>query len=283
VKLREKPNISQQKAELRSLRVLGNLSGTCGDIVCRLYPKKDKYGRIHYQQRFATRPAHYRVNNRKDMVENRSRFRVVNTFAGFINKIPELKEIWRKYADKKGFFSAYTAITKANMPVTPYNSPGEFNMIIPPAKSYNFISPADMEISENEIKISNLPEGKLITVISLIDPKTSKTAKFKLFNFNCEVGVDGIGNLITGTEFTAQLKNYKNYIIYLTAVNEKKVSAYFSVKVKIKLKSKTIKAEKAPEVKLFSLYPVVKINQDQVSHSPPLAAPLIMQAVNWYW
>jgi hypothetical protein len=272
VKLREKPNISQQKEELKSYKVLGMLSGTCGDIVCRLYPKKDKYGRIHYQQRFATRPAHYRVNNRKDMVENRSRFRVVNTFAGFVNKIPELKELWRKYADKKGFFSAYTAITKANMPVTPYNSPGEFNMIIPPAKSYEYISSAGIEITENRITITDLPKGKLITVISLIDPKTSKTAKFKLFNFNCEVGEDGIGDLVNSSEFTAKLKNYKNYIIYLTVVNEKKAFAYFPIKVKIKVKAGTIQTEKAAELKIFYLYPVIKLNQAQVSHSPPLAA-----------
>jgi hypothetical protein len=270
--LTEKANISQQKAELRSYRVLGLFSGTYGDIVCRLYPKRDKYGKIHYQQRFATRPAHYRVNNRKDMVENRSRFRVVNTFAGFLNRIPELKAIWRKYADKKGLFSAYTAITKVNMPVTPYNSLAEFNSIIPPAKSYDLIPSADIEISENGIKISNLPKGRLITVISQIDPKTSKSAKFKLFNFNCEVGEDGIGNLITGSEFTARLKNYKNYIIYLTVVNEKKAFAYFPIKVKIKVKPRIIKTEKAPKVKIFFLYPVVKINQDQVSHSPPIAA-----------
>jgi hypothetical protein len=58
----------------------------------------------------------------------------------------------------------------------------------------------------------------------------------------------------------------------LTVINGKKVSAYFPVKVKIKLKDKTIKTEKAPELNIFNLYPVIKINQDQVSHSPPIAA-----------
>jgi hypothetical protein len=272
--MNEKLNISLKKERIRALcRVLGDLSGTYDSIVCRIYPVRKKNGRIVYQQRFATLPAHYRVNNRKDLAQNRSRFRINNIFSSFVNRIPELKEIWKKYGEKKNHFSAYTAISKENFNFNGVSAPGELNMILPPAKEYDLLDKSEIAMSEERIKISNLPEGKLVAVISLIDPKSTRSAKFRLFTIKGEVK-EGVMDISTPAELSGELKNYKRYILYFTVINENKAANYFPVKGKVKFNVSLAKRANVmqTETKLFWLYPPVAISKEAISHSPPVAA-----------
>jgi hypothetical protein len=266
-------NILQQKEELKAFcSTIGNLSGRVGSVVVRLYPRRDKNGRIKYQQRFATIPAHYKVNNRKDLVANRSRFRVNNIFSSFINGIPELKEIWKKYSERNGFSSAYSAITKENSPYTGKTTPGEMNIIIPPAKSCLPFNKSDIIFSKGSIRISNLSKGMLIAVISLIEPKSVKSEKFKLFMFKSEIEENEGADITLPEGFSGELNNYKRFILYFTVVNGNKISSYSSVNGRIKyniIKNKILAV--IPAVDIIHLYSL-DFNKWKkvVAHSPPM-------------
>jgi hypothetical protein len=271
--MNEKLEISHKKEKIRSLcRTLGYLSGTLDSVVCRIYPLKKKNGKIVYQQRFASLPVKYRVNNRKDMVENRNRFRTNNIFAGYINKIPELKEIWEKYADKKKYFSAYTAITKENSPFTGISAPGEMNLILPPTKTCIILKKSNIKLSKESIQIGSIPEGKIIVVLSLINPKSSKSKKFQLFTLKGE-SKEGVADLKISDKLSEGLKKYKKYIIYLTILNENKTTNYSPLKIRIKITpfSANRKSE-ISEMIVIKLYPTVDKIKEAISHSPPLAA-----------
>jgi hypothetical protein len=271
--MNENQNILQQKEEAREIsRTMGNLSGRYGEVVCRIYRQKKKDGRVVYQQRFATLPADYRVNNRKDMVENRSRFRVNNTFSGFINRIPELKEIWKVYASKKGHVSAYTAITKVNSAYTTHNGPCEKNMIVPPVKSVEF-DRGNISVSENSLAITGLRGGSFLGVVVLADPKSLRNEKFKLFLLRGEVGRDGLLKIAFTREVEEGLQGYKRYILYFTVISEGKYVNYAAVKGRMKRGEAGIKEFlQVPVNDTLIIIPLFIENKDSHSHSPPLAA-----------
>jgi hypothetical protein len=265
--------ISQEKEKLkRQFKPIGLVSGTIGPFVGRIYPLR-KNGKIIYQQRFAALPAKYRVNNRKDMVENRNRFKVTNTFAGFVNRIPELKEVWKQYAAKNNHFSAYTAITKLNSAFTTPSIPVEENIIVPPGKTID--SPeSNISLLNQTLEIKGLKEGKVIAVVSLFDPKSSKYSKFKLFTLKGELNEDGSGNIILSKELSEALKNYKRYILYFTVVNKNRFINYKSVRGRIKIKKESNNNTVPKVINQIPLltFPLVIARTDSHSHSPPLAA-----------
>jgi hypothetical protein len=122
--------------------------------------------------------------------------------------------------------------------------------------------------------MSNLPEGKLVAVISLIDPKSTRSAKFRLFTVKGEVK-EGVADISTPVELSGELKNYKRYILYFTVINGNKGANYFPVKGRVKLNvslTNVMPTAVEASIKLFWLYPSVVISKEKSSHSPPVAA-----------
>jgi hypothetical protein len=273
--MNEKQNILQQKEELRSFcRTIGSLSGTLGSVVCRIYPLRKKNGRIVCQQRFAARPQHYKVNNRKDLVQIRSRFRTNNTFASHINKVPELKEFWKKYSSQKGYSSAYTAISKENSSFSGVSAPGLRNLILPPTKNPNHIIEDKLQLSGKTIKISDLPLGNFIAVVTLINPKSFSSTPFKLFTLKAEVKEKNTLEIPLPPGLAAELRNYKKFIIYSAIINGNKFINYTPIQRRIKHQKafNDFKTYLSPQEADIYFLPLIERRKDYLSHSPPLAA-----------